>query len=273
MGIVSPEPHCHFHFNIPSLNSFWARCRDLTFRKGDVIVLRRRIDQNWFYGQLNEREGAFPVNHVQIIVPLPVPQCKAVYDFRMGPNEEDGCLTFKKGQIINVTRRVDQNWAEGRIGECVGIFPINFVEMNGLAKQLMENEKAVAGDNCRVPPPAPSTPATGDERLQHVSQLRLGNGHHPVVTRSHNHGGGSGGAVSGHKRTSDNRHSTELVLNTTALSGGDEAGPASTSVNNTRRPSGDGRGNKLSPIYVALFPYKPLKSDELELIKGGEWIQ
>lgn len=61
-----------------------------------------------------------------------------MYDFRMGPNEEEGCLTFKKGAIINVFRRVDLNWAEGRIGDSIGIFPIAFVQMNDLAKQLME---------------------------------------------------------------------------------------------------------------------------------------
>lgn len=113
-------------------------CSDLSFKKGDKIYLRRRIDSNWFVGELNGREGAFPINHVQIIIPLPLPQCKALYDFRMGPNEEEGCLAFKKGAIINVFRRVDQNWAEGRIGDCIGIFPIAFVEMNALAKQILD---------------------------------------------------------------------------------------------------------------------------------------
>lgn len=56
----------------------------------------------------------------------------------MKPNEEEGCLTFKKGTIINVLRRVDHNWAEGRIENSIGIFPISFVEMNSMAKQLME---------------------------------------------------------------------------------------------------------------------------------------
>lgn len=56
----------------------------------------------------------------------------------MGPNEEEGCLTFKKGTVIQVLRRVDHNWAEGRIGSSIGIFPIAFVELNHLAKQLLE---------------------------------------------------------------------------------------------------------------------------------------
>lgn len=117
---------------------FFRCCSDLNFKKGDQIILHRRIDVNWLIGECNGREGAFPVNHVQMLTPLPFPQCKALYDFRMGPNEEEGCLTFKKGAIINVFRRVDHNWAEGRIGDCIGIFPIAFVEMNALAQQVMD---------------------------------------------------------------------------------------------------------------------------------------
>lgn len=112
---------------------------DLNFKRGDKILLKNRIDINWYFGEWNGKDGAFPINHVQIIIPLPLPQCKALYDFRMGPNEEEGCLTFKKGEIINVFCRVDQNWAEGRVDDCIGIFPIAFVEMNTAAKQLMEN--------------------------------------------------------------------------------------------------------------------------------------
>lgn len=115
---------------------------DLVFKKGDKVFLRRRVDANWFVGECNGpegvREGVFPINYVKVIVPLSQPQCKAIYDFDMGPNEEEGCLKFKKGAIISVIRRVDQNWAEGRIGDNIGIFPISFVEMNSLAKLLME---------------------------------------------------------------------------------------------------------------------------------------
>lgn len=32
--------------------------------------------------------------------------------------------------MINVIRRVDENWAEGRLHDKIGIFPIAFVEMN-----------------------------------------------------------------------------------------------------------------------------------------------
>jgi hypothetical protein len=29
-------------------------------------------------------------------LPSPVPQCKALYDFKMSSEEEEGCLAFKK---------------------------------------------------------------------------------------------------------------------------------------------------------------------------------
>lgn len=118
---------------------FLIVCRDLVFKKGDKVLLRRRIDENWFVGECNGREGVFPINYVKTMVPITQPQCKALYDFdMMGSNEEEGCLTFKKGTIVNVIRRVDLNWAEGRIGAKIGIFPIAFVEMNSLGKLLMD---------------------------------------------------------------------------------------------------------------------------------------
>ncbi|XP_013098525.1 E3 ubiquitin-protein ligase SH3RF1 [Stomoxys calcitrans] len=116
---------------------------DLKFKKGDLILLRRKIDSNWYVGQLKGIEGNFPINYVQVVVPVPSSQCVALYDFKMGPNEEEGCLTFKKGTVIQVLRRVDQNWAEGRIGASIGIFPIAFVELNHMAKQLLENFASV----------------------------------------------------------------------------------------------------------------------------------
>lgn len=76
----------------------------------------------------------------QIITPVPshLPQCKALFDFRMTNDEEEGCLAFNKGDIINVIRRVDENWAEGKLDGRIGIFPLAFVEMNNLAKSLMK---------------------------------------------------------------------------------------------------------------------------------------
>lgn len=56
----------------------------------------------------------------------------------MTNDEEEGCLAFNKGDIFSVIRRVDENWAEGKLDGRIGIFPLAFVELNGLARSLMK---------------------------------------------------------------------------------------------------------------------------------------
>lgn len=138
-------PHAYALFDFVS-----GEASDLKFKKGDLILLKQRIDNNWFVGQANGQEGTFPINYVKVAVALPMPQCIAMYDFKMGPSDEEGCLEFKKSTVIHVLRRVDHNWAEGRIGQTIGIFPIAFVELNAAAKKLLES-----GVSNPQPHPAP----------------------------------------------------------------------------------------------------------------------
>ncbi|XP_061635351.1 E3 ubiquitin-protein ligase SH3RF1 [Phyllopteryx taeniolatus] len=117
---------------------------DLKFSKGDVIVLRRQVDENWYHGEMGGVHGFFPTNFVQVIKPLPQPppQCKALYDFELKDKEADkDCLPFAKDDILTVIRRVDENWAEGMLGDKIGIFPISYVEFNSAARQLIESDK------------------------------------------------------------------------------------------------------------------------------------
>uniref|UniRef100_A0A8C8S6K4 E3 ubiquitin-protein ligase SH3RF1 n=1 Tax=Pelusios castaneus TaxID=367368 RepID=A0A8C8S6K4_9SAUR len=117
---------------------------DLKFSKGDIIILRRQVDENWYHGEVNGVHGFFPTNFVQIIKPLPQPppQCKALYDFEVKDKEADkDCLPFSKDDVLTVIRRVDENWAEGMLADKIGIFPISYVEFNMAAKQLLELDK------------------------------------------------------------------------------------------------------------------------------------
>ncbi|XP_044537612.1 E3 ubiquitin-protein ligase SH3RF1 [Gracilinanus agilis] len=104
---------------------------DLNFSKGDIIILRRQVDENWYHGEVNGIHGFFPTNFVQIIKPLPQPppQCIALYDFEVRDKEADkDCLPFAKDDVLMVIRRVDENWAEGMLSDKIGIFPISYVE-------------------------------------------------------------------------------------------------------------------------------------------------
>lgn len=280
--LSTPLPHKYLPQNVchaKALFDFQSNITgDLAFKKGDVIVLRRLVDQNWFYGHLNGREGAFPVNHVQIIVPLPLPQCRAVFDFRMGPNDEEGCLSFAKGQIISVIRRVDQNWAEGRIGECIGIFPINFVEMNSLAKQLMGGDKETSGGRASLgeamttavhaPTPGATPDATQTTTIQRVVALPPmptkveAAPNYPVVRRVPPH-------TSPMQSIAARRHSAE-ILNPVVSGPPNVCVVAESNRKSTSALVGVvGESPRLLP-YVAVFSYKPQKPDELELTKGGE---
>ncbi|XP_063537744.1 E3 ubiquitin-protein ligase SH3RF3-like isoform X1 [Cydia strobilella] len=138
---------------------------DLSFKKGETILLQKKLDAFWYQGETSGRTGVFPITYLQVIVPLPVPTalCKALYDFRMSAPDEEGCLAFDKGAIITVHRRVDENWAEGRLEQRVGIFPIAFVELNQPARHLI-NSPALG----RPVPPVP--PGPGPDHHRHHAQ-------------------------------------------------------------------------------------------------------
>ncbi|XP_076296364.1 cbl-associated protein isoform X20 [Lasioglossum baleicum] len=109
--------------------------RELNFRRGDIIFVRRQVDKNWYEGEHNAMIGLFPSNYVEI---LPYDgmrttpkksyegQARAKFNFVAQTNLE---LSLAKGEIVVLTRRVDENWYEGRIGNRKGIFPISYVEV------------------------------------------------------------------------------------------------------------------------------------------------
>lgn len=216
---------------------------DLTFKKGDLILLKRQVDENWYQGELNSRQGFFPASYVQVLVPLPVtiPQCRGLYDFDVeDENDKKDCLCFKKDEILTVIKRVDSNWIEGKKGEKIGIFPISFVELNDAAKTLINSKASTnrslelsSKGNLVIPPSSavrqsrspPPVPRTGPDRPRNATDQASGSSRDTAPTPS------------------SSRGATSLQ---------DNPGP----------------GNSKTKIFVALYNYKPQKEDEVELKKG-----
>lgn len=105
---------------------------DLSFKENDVINLVRRMDENWFLGELNGREGTVPANYVSVRVPLPEDadrradrRVTALYAFR--PETWDD-LEFQEGAVINVISMIDRDWLYGECNGRTGQFPANFVD-------------------------------------------------------------------------------------------------------------------------------------------------
>ncbi|XP_021266645.1 putative E3 ubiquitin-protein ligase SH3RF2 isoform X2 [Numida meleagris] len=150
---------------------------ELRFNKGDVIVLLRQLDENWYLGELNGVSGVFPASSVQVIkqLPLPPPLCRALYNFDLSSrdkSENNDCLSFHKGDIITVISRVDGNWAEGKLGDKVGIFPVLFVEPNTTARQLLQSSKGSWPTPLRCAPLSVASPKAQGRELHKAPDAR-----------------------------------------------------------------------------------------------------
>lgn len=96
----------------------------------DVVILLRQINSEWLYGRVLDKEGMFPVNFIDIKVPLSTIDedyyVTALYEFR--PQQMDD-LELKPGQRIRIIRKVSDEWlyGESQNGK-TGVFPYNFVD-------------------------------------------------------------------------------------------------------------------------------------------------
>ncbi|NXJ92166.1 SH3R2 ligase, partial [Corythaixoides concolor] len=104
---------------------------ELRFNKGDIIMLLRQLDENWYLGEVNGISGVFPASSVQVIkhLPLPPPLGRALYSFDLRSREKmenKDCLAFHK-----VT------WATW-----AGLFPSLDCMPNTTARQLLQTGKS-----------------------------------------------------------------------------------------------------------------------------------
>ncbi|XP_077418479.1 vinexin isoform X5 [Vanacampus margaritifer] len=121
--------------------------KELTLHRGDIVYIHRQVDANWFEGEHHGRAGIFPTTYVEILPPSEKPtpmkppsvqvldygEAVALYNFNADLPVE---LPFRKGEVISITRCVNDKWLEGRISGTnrSGIFPASYVQVNKMPR-------------------------------------------------------------------------------------------------------------------------------------------
>uniref|UniRef100_A0A674EX63 Sorbin and SH3 domain containing 3 n=2 Tax=Salmo trutta TaxID=8032 RepID=A0A674EX63_SALTR len=145
--------------------------KELSLQKGDIVYIHRQVDANWFEGEHHGRAGIFPTTYVEIVPPTEKPtpiksptiqvldygEAVALFSFNADLPVE---LSFRKGEVICVTRRVDDRWLEGRIPGTSrsGIFPTNYVQVNKLPRTKSSSDDYPA---CPMSPTSPEPMSPG----------------------------------------------------------------------------------------------------------------
>ncbi|KAM9311595.1 E3 ubiquitin-protein ligase SH3RF2 [Gastrophryne carolinensis] len=267
--------------------------RDSPFNKGDIIILHKQLDENCYRADMNRGSGGIPVVSVKNLkkVDQPPALCRALYDFDLKDKDKaknKDCLKFSKDEIISVIRRVDDNWAEGKLGDRVGIFPLLFVELNSTAKQMLESNKYKRKDanNGTVAPTtmkkSPSNIASIEsatiqrvpERRKSQRQFLITNALNTLNKIVHSPSGRRTPEISTPILISSSNtaviEKAKLLSNAPnqangsffyATLGSQATGPSITAV-------ASGNHNILAKMYIAFHPYTARGADEINLQRG-----
>ncbi|KAK9707815.1 Variant SH3 domain [Popillia japonica] len=245
----SPEPR----LVAKALYNFVGQsARELTFRKGDIIYIRRQVDKNWYEGEHNAMIGLFPANYVEIVpydgikstVRKPHEgQARAKYNFIAQTHLE---LSLAKGELVVITRRVDDNWFEGKIGGRKGIFPVSYVE-------ILIDPSDVSQASTPTPKPI-AAPASHSLLLNGSLGGKESMGSHNYVPPYH------------HSSAHHNGGDPSFHAKPVQMTGNGSYGSLSRTKNLNQALHIDTQSDPVP--YRALYKYKPQNEDELELLEG-----
>ncbi|CAG2250370.1 POSH [Mytilus edulis] len=174
-------------------------------------------------------------------------------------------------ETITVLKKVDDNWLEGRKGEKIGIFPVSFVDMNDAARSLINSqskslELSSSGNLVIVPSPhlpsrsrsPPPVPVHNSQSATSALKTSVLSSKSSVTSRNSSSTASKPSSSTGSKLNSAFQEpgTSRKFDNSTE----DQTGPA---IVDASKISGIN-----SPVYTALFNYKPHREDEIELRKG-----
>ncbi|XP_050664263.1 sorbin and SH3 domain-containing protein 1 isoform X17 [Leptidea sinapis] len=237
--------------------------RELSFKKGELIHVRRQIDNNWYEGEIHGKVGLFPYNYVELlkgdVTQTPKKQtmiegrARAKFDFTAQTNLE---LPLKKGEVVVLTRRIDHNWWEGRLGNKMGIFPDSYVTVIQEPSQNKPEARPILCTDKPVAAPAAHGLLNGSDKRSMGSHNYIPQPNSPALANA--------------------PPATQPLIGYPSKA----AHPAQTpSERGYGPPTGAGVDlNNTEPLYVdtnaeavpyrAMYKYRPQNPDELELNEG-----
>ncbi|XP_057687340.1 vinexin isoform X2 [Corythoichthys intestinalis] len=293
--------------------------KELTLQRGDIVYIHRQVDGNWFEGEHHGRAGIFPTTYVEVLSPSEKPtpikppsvqvleygEAVALYNFNADLPVE---LAFRKGEVISITRCVDDKWLEGRISGTnrSGIFPASYVQVNKMPRTKYSTDDYSSSpmspgpqspgrplhSPCLQSPLFPLSPASSSPKREHSPQHPSSPLTSTAAAQSHSHLSKESANRWPHnssKPTSPANHSTFSSASPSAWSATSAHCTGGATVNIPRyNDSSQGAhsnpaANSYLPAqvsntasstvvqhkpYKAVYNYKPQNADELELREG-----
>ncbi|XP_078366924.1 dynamin-binding protein-like isoform X2 [Oculina patagonica] len=150
---------------------------ELTFREGDCIFLRKRLNSQWMEGEIDGKVGLFPSSFVAVEVELPpeqntfvngdfnfmnLPSNDGVHNNTVAPKIKwkrgmkgralfhftalySGDLELNKGDVVTVLEVDDDNWIEGQLANGIrGSCPAAYLEPVYDTSRLYDNKSLKA---------------------------------------------------------------------------------------------------------------------------------